>query len=121
MDKIVIEDLAVFYCVGVPEAERAQPQRLLLTIEMTHEFSAAAVADDVCLTIDYYAVSQRLLSFGKGRRWKLIEKLAVDLAEMILAEFQPSTVTVAVKKFAVSEARHVAVQVTRSTVGTGSS
>jgi hypothetical protein len=29
MDKITISDLEVFYRVGVPEEERAEPQRLL--------------------------------------------------------------------------------------------
>jgi dihydroneopterin aldolase len=39
----------------------------------------------------------------------LIEKLAADLADMILREFKPKTVTVEVKKFVIPEARHVSV------------
>jgi dihydroneopterin aldolase len=42
MSKISIVDLEVFYRVGVPDEERAQPQRLLLTVEMESDFSAAA-------------------------------------------------------------------------------
>ena len=81
--KISIVDLEVFYCVGVPDGERARPQRLLLTVEMDCDFSKAAKSDDVRDTIDYFAVSQRLLKFGDGRSWKLIEKLATDIADMI--------------------------------------
>ncbi len=113
MDTITIADLEVHYRVGVPEEERARPQRLLLTIEMTRDFQAAAAGDDLRGTIDYYAVTQRLLRHGQGRSWKLIETLAVELAEMILREFQPRTVSVEVKKFIISQARHVAVRVTR--------
>ena len=113
-DTITICDLAVSYHVGVPDAERAQPQRLLLTINMTRNFTAAAATDDLRETIDYYAVAQRLLRFGEGRSWRLIETLAVELAELILAEFRPASVSVQVKKFILPEARHVAVTVTRS-------
>src|SRR5271170_81679 len=105
MPQISIVDLEVFYRVGVPDAERAQPQRLLLTVEMESDFSAAAKTDSIADTIDYFAVSQRLLKFGDGKSWKLIEKLAADIAETILAGFKPAGVTVEVKKFAIPQAR----------------
>jgi dihydroneopterin aldolase len=111
--KISIVDLEVFYRVGVPEAERVQPQRLLLTLEMESDFSAAAKSDDIRDTIDYFAVSQRLLKFGDGHEWKLIEKLAADIANMVLAEFQPQSVTVEVKKFPIPQARQVSVSLTK--------
>jgi len=111
VSKISIVDLEVFYRVGVPEAERVNPQRLLLTVEMEFDFSAAAKSDNVRDTIDYFAVSQRLLKFGEGRSWKLIEKLAADVADTILSEFKPQSVTVEVKKFPIPEARCVSVVV----------
>jgi dihydroneopterin aldolase len=113
MSKISIVDLEVFYRVGVPDAERAQPQRLLLTIEMETDFSVAAKQDDLNATIDYFAVTQRLLKFGEGREWKLIEKLAADIADTILAEFKPQAVFVEVKKFIIPQARYVSVSLKR--------
>jgi dihydroneopterin aldolase len=109
--KISIIDLEVFYRVGVPDAERAQPQRLLLSVEMESDISAVAKSDSIADTIDYFAVSQRLLKFGDGRNWKLIEKLAADICEMILSEFKPQNVIVEVKKFPIPQARHVSVSV----------
>jgi len=114
MSQISIVDLEVFYRVGVPDAERAQPQRLLLTVTLESDFSAAAKSDSIVDTIDYYAVTQKLLKFGEGREWKLIEKLAADIAGLILAEFKPPAVTVEVKKFIIPQARHVAVSLTRA-------
>jgi FolB domain-containing protein len=111
--KISIVDLEVFYRVGVPDEERAKPQRLLLTVEMDCDFSKAAKTDDIHDTIDYFAVSRRLLKFGDGRSWKLIEKLAADIADMILSKFKPQSVTVEVKKFPISQARCVSVVITR--------
>jgi FolB domain-containing protein len=113
MDKITICDLAVSYRVGVPEEERAKPQRLLLTLELEHDFSQAAQSDDLRRTIDYYAVVQQLLRFGSDRTWKLIETLAVDIAEWVLKDFRPQSVAVEIKKFIVPEARYISVRVER--------
>ena len=82
---------------------------MLLTVVLESDFTAAAKSDGIADTIDYYAVTQRLLKFGEGREWKLIEKLAADIAAAILAEFQPQSVSVEVKKFIIPEARHVSV------------
>jgi dihydroneopterin aldolase len=53
VSKISIVDLEVFYRVGVPDAERARPQRLLLTVEMEGDFSAAAKTDSLAATIRF--------------------------------------------------------------------
>lgn len=113
MDKITISDLEVFYRVGVTGEERARPQRLLLSVEMAYDFKAAAARDSLADTIDYAAVSERLLHFGDDAHWELIETLATDLAAMILDEFTPKQVTVEVKKFPIPLARYVAVRLTR--------
>jgi FolB domain-containing protein len=114
MAKISIVDLEVFYRVGVPDEERAKPQKLLLTIEMESPFAKAVKSDSIADTVDYFAVSQRLLKFGDGKNWKLIEKLAAEICEMILSEFKPESATVEVKKFPIQQARHVSVILTRS-------
>lgn len=111
--KISIVDLEVFYRVGVPDTERATAQRLQLCVDMEFDFGAAARSNDVADTIDYFTVSRRLLKFGEGRSWKLIEKLATDIANTILIEFKPAAVTVEVKKFIIPEARHVSVTLTK--------
>jgi dihydroneopterin aldolase len=108
--KISVVDLEVFYRVGVLDEERAKPQRLLLTIEMECDFSAASRTDSIADTIDYFTVSQRLLKFGEDKSWKLIEKLATDIHEMILSEFKPESASVLVKKFPIPQAAFVSVK-----------
>ena len=117
MSKISIVDLEVFLHVGVTDEERAKPQRILLTVDMEFDFSSAAVNDRLTKTIDYFALAQRLLKHGEGRSWKLIEKLANDLADVVLAEFQPQAVTVEVKKFPLPQAKYVSVSLTKSRSG----
>jgi dihydroneopterin aldolase len=113
MDTIVIRELEVRYHVGVPDEERVHPQRLLITLELDTDFSRCAPSDDIDATINYYSVTRRLLVFGEGRSWKLIERLAVDVAEMVLRDFQPVAVRVEVQKFILPETRHVSVRVER--------
>ena len=115
MDKIIIEDLEVSYHVGVPDEERANPQRLLITVEMEHNFAPAAASDDLTQTINYFTVCQRLLKLGDGKSWKLIETLAVDIAELVLREFKATTAMVRVKKFIIPQTRWIAVEVKRPT------
>ncbi len=114
MSKIRLVDLEVFYRVGVPDAERAQPQRLLLTVEMQLDVTRAAACDDIAATIDYFALAQRLVNFGESRNWKLLETLANDIADTILADFQPECVSVEVKKFVIPQARYVSVCITKN-------
>lgn len=103
----------MFCQIGITEAERAKPQRLLISVEMAHDFKAAAARDDLAETIDYAALSERLLHFGDDCHWSLVETLAADLAAMILEDFSPKQVSVEVKKFSIPQARYVGVRVTR--------
>ena len=110
---ITLRDLEVFYHIGVPDEERVHPQRLLISVEMETDITLAAAGDDLNHTINYYAVSQRLLNLGQGRSWKLLETLAVQIAELVLREFGARRVHIEIKKFIIPEARHVSVRISR--------
>jgi dihydroneopterin aldolase len=114
MSKITIVELEVAYHVGVTEQERAAAQRLLVTADMTFDFTSAAISDRIEKTINYHDVAQEVLKFGENRSWKLLEKLAANLADMILAKYRPQAVMVEVKKFSIPQAKHVSVSITRS-------
>jgi FolB domain-containing protein len=113
MDTIRICDLEVFYRVGVPDEERAKPQRLLITVEIGLDMAASAASDDLARTIDYYAVCQRLLKFGDDRTWKLLETLASEIAAMILRDFRSASVKIEIKKFIIPQTRFVSVILSR--------
>jgi FolB domain-containing protein len=113
MAKISIVDLGVHYCIGVPDEERAKPQKLLLTIEMSLDLSVAAHSDRVEETINYQRVVDELLQFGQGRSWRLLEKLVSNIADQLMAQYKPDSVFVEAKKFVIPQARYVAVSMTR--------
>jgi dihydroneopterin aldolase len=114
MSKISVVDLEVFYSIGVTDEERARPQRLLITVDMECDFESAARSDAIADTINYFDVAQALLTFGDGRSWKLLEKLAAEIADCIMVKFKPAGVTVEIKKFIIPEAKHVSVTLSRS-------
>jgi FolB domain-containing protein len=117
MSKISLVDLEVFYSIGVADEERAQPQRLLVTVDMSYDFSVAAVSDRIEKTINYHDLANDLLTFGANRSWKLLEKLASNIADHIMAKYRPLAVKVEVKKFVIPKANHVSVTVTRPAKG----
>ena len=114
MSKITIADLEVSYHVGVTDEERAKPQKLLVTVEMTLDFTSAVISDRLERTVNYHDVAKDLMKFGADRNWKLLEKLTVNIAESIMARYKPLAVVVEVKKFPFPEARYVSATVTKT-------
>lgn len=112
-DIVEINDLEVNFKVGVPDEERASPQRLLVTLRLYLDFTAAASADDLRHTIDYYRLSRDLIDWGANREWKLIETLASQVADWILQNFSICKVEVQIKKFILPDTKYVGVTIQR--------
>jgi FolB domain-containing protein len=113
-DLIRVVDLEVWTHLGVPEEERAHPQKLLVSLEMTIDsFAGAAKADDVSLTIDYFAIAQRVKSFTAERPRRLLETLAEEIAADLLKTFPIKKLTLEIKKFILPDARYVSVKIER--------
>ena len=112
-DRITIAGLEVFYRVGVPDEERRHSQRLLLYIELFRDLGPAGATDSIHDTTNYFEVSQRLMQFGEGREWKLIESCAEAMSSMLLRDFMIERVTVEIRKFIIPEAQYVSVRLER--------
>jgi FolB domain-containing protein len=113
MDTITIKDLGVLCHIGVPEEERAKAQRLLVSVEISGDFSRAAQSDDIADTVNYYDVSERITQLCATQSFKLIERLADEIAKVIRTEFGAQQTTVEIKKFILSNTRHVSFRLTR--------
>jgi len=113
MSRISIVDLEVFYSVGVTDEERSKPQRLLLTVDMDLDFTAAVSSDRVERSINYYTVAQKLFKYGETHSWRLLERLASNLADFLMIDFKPERLTLEVKKFPIPQAKYVSVTVMR--------
>lgn len=87
MDQVFISGLEIETVIGVYDWERTIRQRLVLDLDMAWDIRAAAAQDDLSLTLDYAAVSQRVIDYACSTQFELIETLAERVAALILGEF----------------------------------
>jgi dihydroneopterin aldolase len=114
VDKIVIKDLEVDAHIGVTEAERAQPQRLLITVELERDLAEAGGTDSEAATTRYDVVVDMIRKIVEERPRKLVEVVAAEIAKSILHQRLALAVTVEVKKFSIPRSRYVSVQIHRA-------
>lgn len=88
MDYVFIKGLAVEAVIGVYDWERTLRQPLLLDLDMGWDIRPAAAGDDLTATLDYAAVSQRLLDYVGASQFQLVETLAERVAALVMNEFQ---------------------------------
>ena len=112
-DKILIEGLRCWAYVGVPEEERRHRQRLIIDITLTTSLKKAGKSDDFRDAIDYYAVSMMAKKIAEGKKFKLVEAVAEQIAAALLKSFKVSAVDLRIRKFSVSPARSVGVKISR--------
>ncbi len=99
-DRIRIAGLELRCCIGVPDEERQQPQRLTANIELATPAPFGTLGEELARTIDYDALSRRLTELAEGdRHTRLIETLAERLARCCVDEFGAPRATVEIVKY----------------------
>lgn len=115
MDTVFIKDLQIDTIIGIYDWERETRQTIHLDLEMAFDIRKAAASDDIADTLDYKAVSKRLIEFVSNSSFQLVEKLAESIAGIVLNEFDVSHVRLVLnKKGALSSAVDVGVIIERS-------
>lgn len=87
MDIVFIEDLRIQTVIGIFDWEREITQTVSLNLEMGFDIRAAGQSDSIDDTLDYKAVSKRLIQFVEKSEFQLVEALAEECAAIVLAEF----------------------------------
>jgi dihydroneopterin aldolase/2-amino-4-hydroxy-6-hydroxymethyldihydropteridine diphosphokinase len=98
MDQIELRGLRVRGRHGVLPFERRDGQDFLIDAVLSVDTRPAAAADDLTLTADYGALSERLAQIVAGEPVQLIETLAQRLAQACLAEPAVQQVRITVHK-----------------------
>jgi len=116
LDRILIEGLEVRTVIGIYDWEREIRQSVRLDMEMAWDVSRAAASDDIADTLDYKAVSKRLIAFVEASSYGLIEALAEACAHIVLDEFHVPWMRLKLSKpGAVRGSENVAVLIERGT------
>ncbi|EJK2114945.1 dihydroneopterin aldolase [Vibrio navarrensis] len=114
LDKVFIEQLEVITTIGVYDWEQEIKQKLVLDIEMAHDNRPAGKSDDVRDALDYAQVSEAVLTHIEGGRFLLVERVAEEVAELIMSRFNVPWIRIRLAKpGAVPQARAVGVVIER--------
>jgi len=87
MDIIFIRELTIETVIGIFDWEREIKQRVIFDIEMAGDCTRAATTDAVEDTLNYKAVSKRVIAFVESSEFQLVETLAERVAQLIRDEF----------------------------------
>ena len=87
MDIVFIRELQIQTVIGIFDWERDIKQTVSLDIEMATDIEKAAKSDHIDDTLDYKAVSKRLISYIESSEFQLVETMAERVCTIIREEF----------------------------------
>ena len=114
MDIIFLKGLSIETVIGIYDWERNIRQTVLIDLEMGTDIRKAAATDDIVYTLDYKAVSKRIITFVEDSNFFLVETLAERITGILIDEFNVPWVRLTLnKKGAISGASDVGIQIER--------
>jgi dihydroneopterin aldolase len=113
-DCIHIEQLEVSTRIGVPDEERATPQRLTASISFRPYHDGGDLADEIGNAVNYSDVVEEAKNFVRDQSVNLIETLADRLAMHLLKRFRIQKITIELRKLPFEDAKYVSVTITRT-------
>ena len=114
MDIVFIEQLSVITTIGVYDWEQTIEQKLVFDIELGWDNRKAAASDNVEDCLSYADISEAVVKHVEGRRFARVERVAEELAELLMSRFNSPWVRIKVSKpGAVARAANVGVIIER--------
>ncbi|SNY65660.1 bifunctional dihydroneopterin aldolase/7,8-dihydroneopterin epimerase [Enterobacter sp. CC120223-11] len=114
MDIVFIEQLSVITTIGVYDWEQTIEQRLVFDIEMAWDNRKSAVSDNVEDCLSYADISDAVVAHVEGGRFALVERVAEEVAQILLTRFNSPWVRIKLSKpGAVARAANVGVIIER--------
>ncbi len=98
MDIIFLGGLEIQTIIGIYDWERETKQTIVLDIEMAFDIKKAAETDDIQYALDYKTVSKRIIAFVEESQFFLVEKLIIEIANIIQNEFDVPWVKITLNK-----------------------
>ncbi|MBY7246242.1 bifunctional dihydroneopterin aldolase/7,8-dihydroneopterin epimerase [Enterobacter hormaechei] len=116
MDIVFIEQLSVITTIGVYDWEQTIEQKLVFDIEMGWDNRKSAKSDDVNDCLSYADISETVIGHVEGQRFALVERVAEEVADLLLSKFNSPWVRIKLSKpGAVARAANAGVIIERGT------
>jgi dihydroneopterin aldolase len=116
MDTIILSGIRALGAHGVLPEEQSRPQPFEVDVELSVDLGAAGRSDALSDTVDYDALTGRIVGIVEGGGLSLLEALANRIADTCRADPRVTAVVVTVKKLRPPvpvHVDHVAVRVER--------
>jgi dihydroneopterin aldolase len=112
-DTIEIRRLQIHTRIGVPDDERSAAQTLFVTVRMVPSQGFEGLADEISRTVDYHAVALEIQALAALKPRRLIETLAVEIADCLLARHPLKSIDITLEKHILPDTECVAVHLVR--------
>ena len=113
-DEIHVSNLALSIHVGVTDEEQSRRQHLTVSLTLRPTRGFTDLKDQIENTVNYAAVCAAVRALAATHPRRLIETLAAEIAETILARFPVDSVDVELRKYILPDTDYVAVRLTRN-------
>ena len=87
MDIVYIRDLRIETIIGIYQWEREVKQTVSFDLEMAHDIRKAAATDDIAFALNYKSIAKRLIKFIEESEFLLVERMAEEVAGIVMNEF----------------------------------
>ena len=85
--KFQLRDIEVKVFLGTDEAERAQKQKILVSVTWQTDTRKAEVSDDLADTVSYFSVREFVKNFSGEQAFHLLEKFHRELLDALAEQF----------------------------------
>ena len=115
LDRIHIRDLLLRCIIGVNDFERKDRQDVIINITLYADLRKSSSTDSIEDTVDYRAVTKKVIEVVENSQYYLVEALADHIARVCLSFEGVEKVDVTVEKpGALRFSRSVGVEITRT-------
>ena len=86
MAVIRIKNLLLRTIVGIKKEEREKKQDVMINIELEMDHSQAAASDQIENTLDYRALTKRIIGLVEKSQFFLVETLADEILKLVMED-----------------------------------
>ena len=95
---IKIDNLKLRTVVGIYEWEKKTKQDVIINVEMEFDGARAIETDDIEDTVDYKAITKKIIAMVEGTQFNLIERIAGEAMKIVMENEKVDKASVRVDK-----------------------
>jgi len=115
-DRIFIKNLIVLSRIGLTDRERRRKQKVVVNLEIFIDLRGAGKTDEMDRTINYKEILEKVRKIASDGEYKLLERLADEIASNLLESFAVESVDVTLRKAKYSKSPIMGIGISRNRV-----